>query len=61
MNGNTSVLGAGFGAALGTILVYLAETLSRTDIPSAVEGSIVVVVTGLVAYLIPPNSGEPPA
>ena len=59
VNTNTTVLGAGFGAALGAIVVYLAETLSGTDIPAAVEGAIVVVVAGLVAYIVPPNAAEP--
>lgn len=59
MNGNTTVQGAAFGAAVAAILVYLIEVLANTDIPSAIEGSVLVVVTGLVAYLIPPNSGEP--
>jgi hypothetical protein len=59
VNTNTTVLGAGFGAALGAIIVYLAETISGTDIPAAVEGAIVVVVAGLVAYIVPPNAAEP--
>lgn len=60
MNGNTTVFGAGFGAALGAILIYLAEIFGRTDIPAGVEGSILVVVTALVAYIVPADSGEPP-
>ena len=64
VNTNTTVLGAGFGAALGAIIVYLAEKISGTDIPAAVEGAIVVVVVvvvvaGLVAYIVPPNAAEP--
>ena len=59
VNTNTTVLGAGFGAALGAIIVYLAETISGTDIPAAIEGAIVVVVAGLVAYIVPPNAAEP--
>ena len=59
VNTNTTVFGAGFGAALGAIIVYLAETISGTDIPAAVEGAIVVVVAGLVAYIVPPNAAEP--
>ena len=59
VNTNTTVLGTGFGAALGAIIVYLAETISGTDIPAAVEGAIVVVVAGLVAYIVPPNAAEP--
>ena len=59
VNTNTTVLGAGFGATLGAIIVYLAETISGTDIPAAVEGAIVVVVAGLVAYIVPPNAAEP--
>jgi hypothetical protein len=55
MGNNTSVVGAGLGAAVGTIVVYLAEVLATTDIPTAVEGAIVVVATSLVAYAVPPS------
>ena len=50
---------AGFGSALGTIILYLAEILSGVDILAAVEGAIVVVVTGLIAYIVPPTAPEP--
>ena len=53
LGNNTSAEGAAFGAALGAIIVYLAELLSRVDIPAAVEGSIVVVVVYAVARLLP--------
>ena len=55
---NTTVLGAGFGAALGAIIVYVVEALAGVDIPAGVEGAIVVVVTGLIAYVVPPNAAE---
>lgn len=54
----TTVVGAALGAAAGTIVVYLAEVLATTDIPSAVEGAIIVVCTALVALIYPAN---PPA
>ena len=55
---STSAEGAAFGTALGSIVVYLAELLSRVDIPSAVEGSIVVVVVYAVARLLPPRERD---
>lgn len=55
---NTTVVGASLGAATGGIAVYLIEILSRTDIPSPIEGMIIVVATALVALLYPAN---PPA
>ncbi len=56
---NTTVLGAGFGAALGAIIVYVIELAAGVDIPSPIEGAIVVVVTGILAYVVPPNAAEP--
>lgn len=55
---NTTVVGASLGAATGGIVVYLIEVLSKTDVPTAIEGMIVVVATALVALLYPAN---PPA
>lgn len=52
---NTSATGAAVGAALGTIVVYVAEVATVTDIPAAVEGATVVVVTYLLARLLPPR------
>ncbi len=52
---NTTVVGAALGAAVGTIVVYLAELLATVDVPSAVEGAIVVVCTALVALVYPAN------
>lgn len=53
----TTVTGAALGAAIGAILVWLIEVLSHVDIPSAVEGSILVVVTALVSLVYPPQQG----
>ncbi len=55
---NTTVTGAMMGAATGGIVVYLAELFGKVDIPSPVEGMVLVLCTGLVALLYPAN---PPA
>ncbi len=56
LSNSTSAEGAAIGAAIGAILVYVAELATATDIPSALEGSILVVATYLVARLLPPRS-----
>lgn len=43
--------GAGVGAAASTIGVYLIETLGNVDLPDAVEGAILVLVSAGVAFL----------
>jgi hypothetical protein len=42
--------GAGVGAAISTIGVYLIETLGRVDLPDAVEGALLVLVSAGVAF-----------
>lgn len=42
--------GAGVGAAISTIGVYLIETFGRVDLPDAVEGAILVLVSAGVAF-----------
>lgn len=43
--------GAGVGAAVSTITVYLIETLGHVDLPVAVEGAGLVLITAGVAFL----------
>lgn len=43
--------GAGVGAAISTIAVYLIETLGKIDMPEAVDGAILVLVSAGVAFL----------
>lgn len=43
--------GAGVGGAISTIGVYLIETLGGVDLPTAVEGATLILVTAGVAYL----------
>lgn len=43
--------GAGVGAAISTIAVYLIETLGRVDLPDAVEGAGLVLISAGVAFL----------
>lgn len=45
-----STAGAGVGAAVSTLAVYLIETLGRVDLPDAVEGAILVLVSAGVAF-----------
>lgn len=52
----TTVTGAALGAAVGCILVWLLETYAGSgDIPSTVEGAVVVVCTALIALVYPPS------
>lgn len=43
--------GAGVGAAVSTLGVYLIETLGRVDLPDLVEGAILVLVSAGVSFL----------
>lgn len=43
--------GAGVGTAVSTIGVYLIETLANVDLPDAIEGAILVLVSAGVAFL----------
>ena len=52
---NTSAEGAAVGAAVGAISVWLIETLGSVDVPTLIEGSILIVATYLVARLLPPR------
>jgi len=46
------------GAAAATILVWLVEELTRRDIPSLVEGAIVVLLTAAGGLLVPSRGGD---
>lgn len=43
--------GAGVGAAISTIAIYLIETLGRVDLPDVVEGAALTLVSAGVAFL----------
>lgn len=43
--------GAGVGAAISTIAVYLIESVGGIDLPSAVEGAGLVLISAGVAFL----------
>ena len=43
--------GAGVGAAVSTLAIYLVETLGKIDLPDAVEGAVLVLVSAGVAFL----------
>ena len=45
-----ATIGAGVGAALSTVIIYLVETLGRVDLPDAVEGAGAVLVSAAVAF-----------
>lgn len=42
--------GAGVGAAVSTLAIYLIETLGRVDLPDVVEGAIGVLIVAGVAF-----------
>ncbi|GAA5205879.1 hypothetical protein [Microbacterium kyungheense] len=42
--------GAGVGAAAGTVVNYLIETLTHVNLPDTVEGAILVLVSAGVAF-----------
>ena len=42
--------GAGVGAALSTLGVWIFETATKIDLPMPVEGSILVLMTAAVAF-----------
>lgn len=46
-----STVGAGVGAAVSTITIYLIETLAKIDLPDAVEGAALVIISAGVAFL----------
>lgn len=46
-----SAAGAGLGAAVSTIGIYLIETLGNVDLPVAVDGAILVLVSYGVSFL----------
>jgi len=43
--------GAGVGAAITTVGVYVFETATGIDLPSLVEGAVLVLVSAGVAFL----------
>lgn len=43
--------GAGIGAAVSTIAIYLIETLGRVDLPDVVEGAALTIISAGVAFL----------
>ncbi len=47
-------IGGGFGAALSTILIFLAETYWM-NLPEAVQAAVAVLVTVAVVYASPAN------
>ncbi len=51
----TSVTGAALGAAVGCVAVWILEAALTMDVPSTVEGALVVVATALVALIYPAN------
>lgn len=53
---NTTAAGAGFGAAAGSIVVYVAEALSRADFPETIDAAIITVVAVLIAAVWPASS-----
>lgn len=46
-----ATVGAGVGAAITTIGVYVFESVSKVDLPDTVEGAALVIVTAGLAFL----------
>jgi hypothetical protein len=44
-------VGAGVGAAVGEIAIYVIETAARIDIPTGVEAAILIVVTAALGFV----------
>jgi hypothetical protein len=58
---STKVTAAALAVAVGSIVVYLIETLGRVDLPTGVEAAIVVILTFLAGYLTPESNPAPSA
>lgn len=43
--------GAGVGAAVTTLTIWLIETLAKIDLPDAVEGSALVLISAGLAFV----------
>lgn len=56
MGSLNKAVGAGVGAALGTLAIYFIELLGHVDLPSSVEGAITILLTVGVTYLSPSNA-----
>ena len=46
-----ATVGAGVGAAISTIAVWVIEMSTRIDVPTQVEGASVVIFTAAVAFV----------
>lgn len=46
-----AAIGAGVGGAVTTLGVYIFETLSGVDLPTAVEGSLLTLVVAGLSFL----------
>lgn len=55
MGENTRATNAALGCAVACILIWAGETFGHVDIPTAVEGAVVVVATYGTGYLTPPR------
>lgn len=43
--------GAGVGAAVSTITVYLIESIGKIDLPNEIEGATLVLISAGIAFL----------
>lgn len=58
---SSKVGAAAVASALGVLLIYLIEAVSKVDLPTSVEGALVVLLTLGVGYLIPETNPAPSA
>lgn len=53
---NMKAIGAGFGAAVATVLIWGLEAGFSFEFPGEVEAAITVIVTAAVTWIAPANS-----
>ena len=52
----TKVVAATLGAAVSQVIVYIIETSSHNDIPTAIEGAITTILVFALGYFVPERS-----
>lgn len=58
---SSKVTAATLAAAVGAILVYAIEQALHLDLPTAIEGAVVVLLTLAAGYLVPEEHPAPSA
>lgn len=58
---STKVTAATLAAAISSVLVWLLKSYGGVEVPDAVQGAIVVILTLATGYLVPEQSPAPSA